>query len=59
MFTNKLTTIFGTIAAIAAGGATQTTGKVQAALTLIATLAGAVFAFVAKDHNVTGGTKQQ
>lgn len=55
--TSKLTSIFGTLAAICTGAATQTTGKLQSALTLGAVVFGAVFAFVSKDYNVTGGTK--
>ncbi len=56
---NWRTSIFGTIGAISAGGASQTTGKVQGILALIATVCGSIFALSAKDANVTGGTVPQ
>jgi hypothetical protein len=54
---SKLTTIFGTLGSVAAGAATQTTGKVQSICTVVAVISGALFAFFAKDFNATGGTK--
>ena len=39
--TNKLTSLFGTLAAVCTGAATQTTGKLQAALTALAVIFGA------------------
>lgn len=57
---NWKTTVFGTLASVGAAlSSTMAGSKYQGLVASAAALFGALFAFFAKDKNVTGGTTVQ